>query len=183
MSDLSKISPYPGLAIALVGGDSVKVDLVAGYTKVLKIIQIPPAPVSAPKTAGGGGGNTWDDSSQCGGQYVNGFRLRYGGSVDAVQFSYGTKGWADVHGFTGNPNWQADVSLPAGEYITAVNYAAGNMFNNVTFTSNLGRNFGPYGRGGTTGTYTVTPGERLGCMSGRSGSSVNQLTFSSTGSL
>lgn len=41
LKDLSKISPVPGISLALVGGDSVKVDLVAGYTKVLKVVQLP----------------------------------------------------------------------------------------------------------------------------------------------
>ena len=35
--------------------------------------------------------------------------------------------------------------------------------------------------GGSPGTYNVTPGEKLGCVAGRSGSSIDQLTFSSTG--
>jgi len=30
-------------------------------------------------------------------------------------------------------------------------------------------------------SYNVTPGEKLGCMSGRSGSTIDQLVFSSTG--
>ncbi len=42
VKDLSKISPTPGISIALVGGDSVKVDLVAGYTKVLTTMQMSP---------------------------------------------------------------------------------------------------------------------------------------------
>ena len=42
--------------------------------------------------------------------------------------------------------------------------------------------FGMYGgSGGTFATYTVTSGEKLACMSGRSGKSVDQLIFSSTG--
>lgn len=181
-SDLSKISPTPGLSIALVGGDSIKVDLVAGYTKVLRTIQIPGAPISAAKNAGGGGGNGWDDNATCAGQYVSGFRLRYGKSVDAVQFSYGTRGWADSHGYSSSSAWPVEVSLPTGEYVVQVDYAAGTRVDNLYFKTNLGNAYGPYGNGGHTDSYMVTPGERLGCMSGRSGSSVDQLTFSSTGS-
>ena len=52
--DLNKISPIPGISIALVGGDSVKVDLVGGYTKVLTTMQIAPGSAgiggSAPKS-------------------------------------------------------------------------------------------------------------------------------------
>lgn len=180
--DLSKISPYPGVSIALVGGDSIKVDLVAGYTKILKAFQIPPAPRSGSKSAGGGGGSDWNDSGACADQHVNGFRLRYGGSVDAVQFSYGSKGWAASHGYASNAAWPVDVSLPTGEYIVQVDYASGGRVDSLTFTTSQGRTYGPYGRGRNNGSYTVTPGERLGCMSGRAGSSVNQLTFSSTGS-
>lgn len=180
--DLSKISPYPGLSIALVGGDSIKVDLVAGYTKILKTFQIPPAPQSGAKTAGGGGGNGWNDSGTCAGQYVSGFRLRYGRSVDAVQFSYGTGGWADSHGFSSSSAWPVEVTLPTGEYVVQVDYAAGTRVDNLYFKTNLGNAYGPYGNGGHTDSYMVTPGERLGCMAGHAGSSVDQLTFSSTGS-
>jgi hypothetical protein len=41
IKDLSRISPVPGIGLALVGGDSIKVDLVAGYTKVIKGFQMP----------------------------------------------------------------------------------------------------------------------------------------------
>jgi hypothetical protein len=42
--------------------------------------------------------------------------------------------------------------------------------------------YGMYGGGGGTyATYTVTSGEKLACMSGRSGEEVDQLIFSSTG--
>ncbi len=181
-SDLSKISPTPGLSIALVGGDSIKVDLVAGYTRVLRTVQIPPASQSAAKKAGGGGGNDWNDNATCAGQYVSGFRLRYGKNVDTVQFSYGGRGWADSHGYSTSAAWPVDVSLPTGEYVAQVDYAAGNAVNKLTFRTNMGNTYGPYGNGGNTDSYVVTPGERLGCMSGRSGSSIDQLTFSSTGS-
>lgn len=180
--DLNKISPVPGLSLALVGGDSVKVDLVAGYTKVLKLFQLPPAPKSASKAAGGGGGTAWDDSAKCAGQHVNGFRLRSGGSIDTVQFRYGSKGWADVHGYQGGGAFPVEELLPAGEYIVSVDYAAGGRFDRLSFKTNLNRVLGPYGGGGFNGSYAVTPGERLGCMAGRSGSAIDQLTFTSTGS-
>jgi vacuolar-type H+-ATPase subunit E/Vma4 len=179
--DLNKISPVPGLSLALVGGDSVKVDLVAGYTKVVKLFQLPPAPKSASKTAGGGGGAAWDDSATCGGQHVNGFRVRSGGAVDALQFSYGSKGWADQHGANGAI--PVEVMLAAGEYVVSVDYRSGARLDQIKFTTNLNKVYGPYGGGGgTAANYTVTPGERLGCMAGRSGSSIDQLTFMSTGS-
>ncbi len=69
-----------------------------------------------------------------------------------------------------------------GEYIVRVDYRSGSMIDSVSFTTNQGRTFGPYGGGGGgSGTYTVTPGEKLGCMAGRAGSSIDQLIFSSTG--
>jgi hypothetical protein len=52
----------------------------------------------------------------------------------------------------------------------------------VAFVTNRGKNYGQYGGGGGgAGSYSVTPGEKLGCMAGRSGSEVDQLLFSSTG--
>ncbi|MGZ3158022.1 MAG: jacalin-like lectin [Burkholderiaceae bacterium] len=136
-------------------------------------------PVMGPKIAGGGGGTAWIDN--CAGQYVNGFRLRYGGSVDTVLFSYSGSGWGNPHGYQGNGPYKADVTLQPGEYIVRIDYGSGSRVDNITFKTNQGRSYGPYGGGGINGTYNVTPGEKLGCMAGRSGSSIDQLIFSSTG--
>ena len=127
----------------------------------------------------------WDeDSGQCAGQYVTGFRIRAGRLVDGVQFRYGNN-WADNHGYgKGNPT--ADVTLMDGEYIVRVTYgggfSGGDMVDRIGFTTNKGRTFGPYGGGGgVAGIYDVTPGEKLGCVSGRAKSSINRIIFSSTG--
>jgi hypothetical protein len=139
-----------------------------------------PAQVSGPKQIGGDGGGRWHDYDTCAGQYVTGFRVRYGDRLDAVQFHYNGHGWAGSHGKMNTP--RDEVMLAAGEYIVQVDYRSGSRVDSVSFKSNRGRTFGPYGgRGGGAGTYTVTPGEKLGCMAGRSGDEIDKLLFSSTG--
>jgi hypothetical protein len=61
-------------------------------------------------------------------------------------------------------------------------YSTGDRIDSLSFTTNTGITHGPFGgSGGSSGRYTVTPGAKLGCMAGRSGSSTDQLTFTSTG--
>ncbi len=134
-----------------------------------------------PIVAGGGGGTAWNDFNQCAGQSVNGVRLRSGGSVDSLQFSYTNRGWADNHGYQGNNPYKLDVVLPDGEYFEYVEFGAGSRVDNLYFRTNRGRTFGRYGGGGSNGSFTAASGEKLGCMAGRSGSAIDQLIFSSTG--
>lgn len=136
-------------------------------------------PVSGPINAGGGGGGAWSDMATCKNQQVTGFRIGAGRLVDRVQFKY-PSGWAPRQG--GGNGWQADVTLPNGQYIVRVDYRNGSMVDQISFTTNTGKKYGPYGGGGgSPGVYTVTPGEKLGCMRGRAGSSMDRLTFTSTG--
>lgn len=161
-------------------------------------------PVAGPVTVGGGGGGFWSDLEKCAGKAVNGFRVRSGGRVDGLQFSYdnlhtvnslkmGSNGkmtmktttdnyyWADAHGYQ-NGDYTANVTLAAGEYLVRVDYRSGGALDSISFVTNTGKTYGPYGgSGGSPGSYSVTPGERIGCMRGRSGSSIDQLTITSTG--
>jgi hypothetical protein len=136
-------------------------------------------PVSGPLRIGGGGGGAWNDANVCRGRPLTGFRLGAGKSVDRLQFRYADRGWAPRQG--GSGNFSTEVNLPDGEYFVRVDYAAGSRVDGLKFTTNKGKTYGPYGYGGSNGTYTVTPGEKLGCMAGRAGSSIDQLTFYSTG--
>lgn len=161
-------------------------------------------PVAGPVTVGGGGGGFWSDLDKCAGKAVNGFRVRSAGRVDGLQFSYdtlhvvnsmkmGSNGkmtmktttdnyyWADAHGYQ-EGDYKANVKLEAGEYLVRVDYRSGAALDSISFVTNTGKTYGPYGgSGGSPGSYTVTPGERIGCMRGRSGSSIDQLTITSTG--
>lgn len=143
-------------------------------------------PISGPTRVGGGGGSEWSDG--CTGSVLTGFRIAAGRTVDRVQFRYPTQkvgmfktgGWSDARG--SNAAWTGEVKLAEGEYIVQVDYRKGSKVDSLTFRSNTGKTYGPYGGGGgSPGTYKVTPGEKLSCMSGRSGSSIDQLTFTSTG--
>ncbi|MFC7297555.1 jacalin-like lectin [Herminiimonas aquatilis] len=162
---------------------------------------------SPPTRAGGGGGKPWNDAAQCQWNYVIGFRISVGDRLDGVQFLYSNNQWGAVHGTMKNAT--ADVTLPAGQYIQRVDYRSGESVDAVGFITNTGKTYGTSGipsafgkvgkskmpgmpstssmpdlyggTGGTFASYTVTPGEKLGCMTGRSGSEIDQLIFSSTG--
>ena len=137
--------------------------------------------IYGPQLAGGDGGGAWTDANWCGGQHVTGFRLKWSDQVGATQFQYGAKGWADMQG-NHDHGWRTEVTLPADEFITRVEYRSGNVIDAVTFISNKGRRYGPYGGGGGgAGTYQASPGQKLGCMAGRAGKLIDRLVFSSTG--
>lgn len=63
-----------------------------------------------------------------------------------------------------------------------VDTRSGSTLDAITFNTNFGRSFGPYGGGGgNLGYHDMTFGQMLGCMQGRAGSGIDQLTISSTG--
>ncbi len=137
------------------------------------------SPLAGSRQIGGDGGGAWSDIDICKGQHVIGWRIAAGRTVDRVQFLY-PDGWAPVQG--GTADFTSRIALAAGEYIVQVNYRSGGSVDSLSFKTSKGRTFGPYGGdGGSPGTYNVTPGEKLGCMKGRSGKSTDQLVFSSTG--
>lgn len=142
-------------------------------------------PISGPTRVGGGGGGEWSD---CVGAELRGFKILAGRRVDRVQFLYPSiksgkmklGGWSSPRG--GGNNWTAEVTLAENEYIVQVDYRSGSMVDSLTFKSSTGKVYGPYGgTGGSPGTYKVTTGEKLSCMSGRAGSSIDQITLTSTG--
>lgn len=176
--DITKISPVPGLSLALVGGVSVKADLVGGYTWIVQKFQIPPAP-NTTKTIGSNGGTPWTDSPKCIGQLVTGFRVNHGNKIDGIQFKYGSRGWAEPHGKGPFP---VEVLLAPGEYINNIAQHAGRTVETLIFSTNFNHSRGPYGKGKFDPSYLTPTGEGLSCVSGRSGDLVDQLTFTSSGS-
>lgn len=138
-------------------------------------------PLNGPVLIGGGGGNPWSDDDACQGQPVTGFRVQAGNNVDGVQFQYGGSRWGAVHG-VGN-RWSYEIAFQPGEYVVRVDYRAdGGMTHAVGFVTNMGHGYGMFGgSGGTYAAFYPTPGQFLGCMSGRAGSSVDRMIFASTG--
>jgi hypothetical protein len=98
-----------------------------------------------------------------------------------VQFQYNYSKWGALHGEQDKrPN--VEYVLQPGEYVVRVDYRSGSLVDAVGFVTNKGRGLGLFGGGGGTfNSYSVTPGEKLGCMWGRAGSAVDQMVFSSTG--
>ena len=140
--------------------------------KVTPIVRIPPNR--------GGGDSNWSDDDVCQGQPVTGFRVQAGKYVDGIQFQYGGSRWGSVHG-VGN-HWSYEIAFQPGEYVVRVDYRSGSLMDAVGFVTNMGHGYGLFGGGG--GTYAAfypTPGQFLGCMSGRSGSSIDRMIFASTG--
>lgn len=134
------------------------------------------------KSAGGGGGSVWSDGDVCQGQAIDGIRMRSGKRIDQVQFRYGSRGWGAKRGNLGSKAGATEFLLANGEYIVRVDYRGGNSVDQLKFTTNTGRTYGPHGGGGgSADSYTVTAGERLGCMTGRQGKELDRLSFSSTG--
>jgi hypothetical protein len=139
-------------------------------------------PVAGYQNAGGDGGSPWSDRDICKDGYLDGIRVKSGKTVDWVQFRYGSRGWNVPRGALGAKGGYTEVTLPAGEYFVRVDYRGGARVDQVKFITNTGRVVGPWGGGGgSPGTYLVTPGEKLGCMTGHQGSELDHLTFSSTG--
>lgn len=136
-------------------------------------------PVSGPIVAGGGGGGPWSDADLCNGSAVTAVRISSGSSIDAVQFGYANGTWGPRHG--SQAAFNGSVDLLSGERIVRVDFSSGSRVDGLRFTTNKGRKIGPFGRQDSNGSYTVTPGEFLGCMAGRSGAATDQLVFSSTG--
>lgn len=137
-------------------------------------------PVAGPTVAGGGGGTAWSDAAAGCRHTMAVFAVQAGKTVQGLQFWYHGLGWAPAHGQLGNNYTQ--VFLDDGDYVDEVIYRAGRTLDSITFLTKAGKTYGPYGgTGGTEGRYYPTKGEKLGCMAGRAGSSIDQLTFSSTG--
>ena len=138
--------------------------------------------VAGPRPVGGDGGGLWTDQEVCQTAYLDGIRVKSGRTVDWVQFRYGSRGWAPARGNLGAKGNYTEVTLPAGEFFTRVDYRAGGRVDQVKFISNTGRVVGPFGGdGGSPGSYSVTAGEKLGCMMGHQGSELDRLTLTSTG--
>jgi hypothetical protein len=103
------------------------------------------------------------------GQFIERINYRSGSSVDAVGFMVNTgmpaiKVKSPKPKFGGMPSMPVPPEIPGPD--PSIKYDTYGMYG---------------GGGGTYATYTVTSGEKLACMSGRSGEEVDQLIFSSTG--
>lgn len=135
-------------------------------------------PVMGPLRVGGGGGSAWTDDAVCKGQHITGWRVYSGKKVDRLQFRY-PGGWGAAHG--GNKQFKEEILLAADEYVERVSFRGSSEVEGVIFYTNKGRTHGNYGSSKMNGEYKVTPGQKLGCMSGRSGDRTDQLIFRSTG--
>ena len=136
--------------------------------------QTPPA---GSVRVGGGGGSAWSDDVVCKGQHVTGWRVYSGKKVDLLQFKY-PGGWGEAHG--ANRAFREEVLLAPNEYVVRVSYRGSDEVEGIIFYTNTGRTHGNYGSSKMNGEYKVTPGQKLGCMSGRSGDRTDQLIFRST---
>lgn len=96
---------------------------------------------------GGGGGVFSDDLTQV--KKITQIIVRSGTYVDAINVSYLLTSGETItinHGGTGGT--PSTIPLKDGEYITRIDGRAGSYIDQITFYTNLGSKFGPYGGSG-----------------------------------
>lgn len=126
---------------------------------------------------GGGGGSPWDDGDVCKSGSVRQVTVRAGSSIDNIRFDYGGS-WAPPHGGSGGDEHKFSLDVRAGEGIVEIRHRSGGRVDQLTFITNKGRTFGPYGvQGGTPEVIKAPAGQTLNCVSGRAGDRVDQLNF------
>lgn len=119
---------------------------------------------------GGQGGNAFsDDLTET--QALVSIIVRHGTYVDAIQASWelvdGTTRQGTQHG--GNGGTPETIELQSGEYITRVAGRSGTYVDQLTFQTNLGNSYGPYGGNGGA-TFEIPRLPQVGGFFGRSGS-------------
>ena len=131
---------------------------------------------AASATYGGSGGNAFTDdlTQSCRVKQVN---IQAGDYIDAIQMEYVTPSGnvitGGLHGGSGgNP---VSFELAPNEQIIAVSGSAGDFVDSLTFTTNLGKTWGPYG--GSGGTPFSIKGLNVAGICGSSGDFLDAIAF------
>ncbi|MDP1772167.1 MAG: jacalin-like lectin [Methylobacter sp.] len=118
---------------------------------------------------GGTGGSAFsDDLTQA--VQITQINIWSGSEVDAIQAVWSKQGGGTLTGTKhgGDGGSLSTIKLASGEYIVRVDGRSGSRTDQLTFTSNLGNKFGPYG--GNGGSAFSLPNLKVGGFLGRSGS-------------
>ncbi|MGZ5075580.1 MAG: jacalin-like lectin [Methylobacter sp.] len=118
---------------------------------------------------GGSGGSAFSDDLTQASQLVQ-LSIWSGQYVDAIQATWSKPGGGTFTGAKhgGGGGGLNVITFKSGEYITRVDGRAGQFTDQLTFTTNLGNKYGPYGGGGGS-PYSIS-NLKVGGFLGRSGS-------------
>jgi len=165
-----------GTQLAYLSGRSGKrIDQLFFHFKDHPFISFGPYPVT-------GGGNPFSDLALSNNRITELLVQHNFKCIHYLRVCYGSK-WSEIHGRESTSSdkivrKEIDTTLQEGEFITRV---SGNnddfMQNRITFKTNLGRVFGPYGSNSVLETYNVCPGTELAYLSGRCGKYLDQVFF------
>jgi hypothetical protein len=110
--------------------------------------------------------------------------IRAGSEVDAIQSIWTTTSGGTMegaaHGGTGGTLYSFD--LAPDDYIIRIDGRAGSRVDQLTFTTHLGKKFGPYGGKGGSEFVITAGGHPINGFFGRSGSRLDAIGAFSTAS-
>uniref|UniRef100_A0A7R9VGK7 Jacalin-type lectin domain-containing protein n=1 Tax=Pseudictyota dubia TaxID=2749911 RepID=A0A7R9VGK7_9STRA len=133
------------------------------------------------KLFGGRGGGPFNDTARpyC---RINSIAVNAGALIDGISVMY-SDGTTTKHGGEGG-GWHS-IPLVGGESIVEVSVRYGRFVQSLTFLTNMGRTFGPYGEGGFVlglgpvreATVKAPEGHILGGIHGRRGKYIDGIGF------
>ncbi|POZ59936.1 jacalin-like lectin [Chromobacterium alticapitis] len=125
---------------------------------------------------GGEGGSSFADNltEVCRLSQIN---IRHGSRVDSIQGVWITPSGDQVTGSKhgGDGGELTSIVLAGNEYIVRVDGRSGSRVDQLSFTTNLGNVYGPYG--GSGGSAFSLSGTHIGGFFGRSGSELDSVGF------
>jgi hypothetical protein len=131
------------------------------------------APIPHGFLVGGNGGSRFIEQPPESARLA-GIQVRAGRRVDAIQAVYDT-GFGERHG--GGGGRLRGFFLQDGEYITMIRGRSGSRIDQISFETNLGQVYGPYGgNGGSPFEIRIPAGYEFAGFSGRSGRQVDALS-------
>ena len=127
---------------------------------------------------GTGGGAFSDDLTET--TKLTKINIWSGAMIDAIQATWMKPGGAVFTGTKhgGNGGGLSTINLKNDEYITRIDGRADGHVNQLTFTTNLGNKYGPYG--GSGGKEFTLSGLNVGGFLGRSGAFIDALAVFSS---
>jgi hypothetical protein len=125
---------------------------------------------------GGGGSSVMPLGGLITNNKISRIFIRHGSLIDAVQVEWtlmdGSKEWSARLGGAGGTGTM--ISLDSDEYITTVAGRSGTLVDQLTFFTNKGRVYGPYGGSGGT-PFSTTVSDGIKGFYGQSGSLVDKI--------
>jgi Jacalin-like lectin domain/Phosphatidylinositol-specific phospholipase C, X domain len=126
---------------------------------------------------GGGGGSEFTDTPPQGSR-LSRIVLRSGSVIDALQLEWTRADGRVVHGIKhgGEGGSEHVITLAANEKVTRIDGRSGAMVDSLTFHTNTGKTYGPFGGNGG-GSFSEAMPNGFTCCYGRSGSRIDAIGF------